>query len=264
MQHRVIRVRGCRVGFPGFAKGGAGQRLLARALIPVVAGAAALLVGVSGAAARGGDGGHGRGDPSSTALTVIHPLVHGDDRKSGDDHGGKGDRDKHEGSGSGASVPPPVQTPTPAPQGGHAGVRAAAVPATPLPVSIPSLGLPDAGQSPAASGPQGSITHTGQSGTAPPPAPIHTLPRAVPVVPPLVVLPFSPPQPVPPQAPATPPATPKPTSLPLVLIPPSNLPAPPQLHSVAGSLGLGPLVGLLFAMLLLCTILGIRVARRAR
>jgi hypothetical protein len=49
-----------------------------------------------------------------------------------------------------------------------------------------------------------------------------------------------------------------------VLIPPLGLPAPPALTSVAGSIGVVPLVIVLVAMTVLAATLAVRFVRRSR
>lgn len=216
-----------------------GRRRLAACAL---AGLAAALLGLSGAAARGehDQGRVAAGERVSTAVQAVAPHSTHDDRGNGDD--AVADPGEH-GNPRRAAAGPRVES----------SVVAIATP----PPSLPRRG-PKVLSTPPPQPPGGTTAPA--SPATPPPSISTTVVAARPA--PSIVLPASPA----PAAPSVPPSKPKPsvTLPPLVLIPPLGLPTPPGLNAVPTGTGVAPLVVVVVAMVALSVILGVRLARRSR
>jgi len=219
-----------------------GRRRLAAC---AMAGAVALLLGISGVAAHGGAPAgardHGRTAAQEHVTTSVQALGRpGDDRGNGDDSspqpGEHGDPHRLR---IAVATPAPSPTATPSPHGLRLGNTRGSTPA-PSPAAPPVTGPP-----PAAPG-TGTATTTIRTIS-----PATTVPAPARTVPPPSTVP--PPQP-----------TPRVSLPPLVLIPPLGLPTPPTLNAVTAGSGVVPLVVVLLAMAALSVILGLRLGRRSR
>ena len=219
-----------------------GRRRLAAC---AVAGAAALLLGLSGVAAHGGGspGGrdHGRIAAPEHVTTSVQAVGHTrDDRGNGDDRVPSTDEhgNGHHQLTIAVAAPPPAPAPTPTPHGLRLGNSDGSAP---MPAPVPPVTGPPPGGTPTTTRPTTTrsvgTTSTAPATTVPPPS-------AVP--------------------PSTPPQQPAPSLPPLVLIPPLGLPTPPALSTVAQGSGVVPLVVVLVSMAALSVILGLRLARRSR